>query len=618
MQKLSAKEVLEHEEELRARHRRGGVPKDVEGKTTKLASVDPYWLQEQCGSVALALNAKNGWPIQILHDGSDISHVYTVPRAGFGADAKGIRPISEIHREYPEERHHRLETVSPDTLRSYMGEDDSRPLYDYDPEAEDVARRVGNSDKLDNVQVAQTLHANLLADPAAHLASEALREAGGKVFIVGGAIRDALLGKQPNDIDLMVSDLSPDQVDLALSRLPGRMDLTGKHFGVYRYTRKGHEVEVALPRVETSTGDTQKDFDTQIGGDVTVEQDLGRRDFTANAIAFDLQTNRIIDPHNGAKDIEDGVLKPVFPNTFKEDPTRLLRALTAHTKHGLEPDQATIDQMTDEAHRITHEPCERVQKELDKIFAGPDPHKAIELSLRTGLLKHIFPEVHDNWDFDQKNPHHSQSLGVHQNSVLRTLAEITNDPDLRLAGLLHDIGKPASQWVDDQGVAHYYRSKDGQGDDHDRLGSQMVAERLRALKYPTARIDRVKHLVNHHMFPAFSSEKGARKFLNRVGDQHADDLLTFRHADHNSKGVNATLDTSAQAMQGIVDRVRAKGQPQSIRDLAVNGQDILGLGIKPGPQVGEVLQHLTDKVIEDPEQNQKQPLLDAARTYLNG
>lgn len=475
------------------------------------------------------------------------------------------------------------------------------------------------SDKLDTVQVAQTLRANLLADPAAHLASQALQGAGGRVFIVGGAVRDVLLGKQPNDIDLMVSGLSPEQVDLTLSRLLGRMDLTGKHFGVYRYTRRGHEVEVALPRVETSTGDTQKDFDAQISGDIPVEQDLGRRDFTANALAFDVQTNQIIDPHGGIEDIQNGVLRPVFNDTFKEDPTRLLRALTAHTKHGLEPDQATVDQMTRESGRITNEPRERVQKELDKIFGTKDPHRAIELAKQTGLLDHIFPEAYQNWDFDQKNPHHSQTLGDHLNHVLRNTAQDSDDPDLRLAALLHDIGKPASQWIDENGVAHYYRGKDGQGDDHARVGARMAAERLRALKYPTARIDRIKHLINNHMFATFSSEKGARKFLNRVGDQHADDLLTLRHADQYGKaGPAEDLDNSVERMRGLVQRVREQGQPQSIRDLAINGKDIIDLGIKPGPQIGQVLQHLTDRVIDDPQMNQRQPLLDAATEYLNG
>lgn len=482
----------------------------------------------------------------------------------------------------------------------------------------------GNRTKLSKVSktdVGQYIKTLAATDPAVWNAYQALRKAGGTVYVVGGAVRDALLQKQPKDIDLMVTGVPTEKVNQILGNLPGRVDLTGKNFGVYRYNTKGYEVEIALPRTEKSTGDRRVHFDVDVDHTLPVEDDLLRRDFTINSMAVNLDSGELVDPHGGAADLESRKLRTTHPASFKEDPTRLLRSLVMTGRYGMLPDERTRQEITSNAHRIGLESPDAMQPILDKLFASKDPARAIRLAHDTGLLKHVFPEVENNWDYDQNNPHHSYSLGEHLNNVLENVASQSSDPDLRVAALLHDIGKPASRWDDPEtGVGHYYRGPNGEGDNHETVGAAQAEERLRALRWPVARINRVKHLITHHMFPAFSSAKGARKFMHRVGDQHADDLITMRWADQHGKGATPeeiAARTSTDQMRGLVEQNRSVQAPTDMSALAINGNDILGLGVKPGPQIGQILRKLTDDVVEDPHLNDRDALIQRAQEYAN-
>jgi tRNA nucleotidyltransferase (CCA-adding enzyme) len=456
------------------------------------------------------------------------------------------------------------------------------------------------------------------ADPAVDEATKALMGQGGRVFAVGGAVRDAILGKEPHDIDVMVQGLPPDQVRQTLEALPGRVDLTGKDFGVFRYRHNGAEVEIALPRRERSTGVGHQDFDVQTDHTMAPEDDLYRRDFTANAMAVDLGTGELLDPYGGAEDLANGKLSTIHEHSLAEDPLRIVRALVAHSKHGLDPDEATRAQMAGNAESLDHLPPERIQAELDKLFASQDPAKAISLAHKTGILKKILPEVDAAFGYDQNNPHHELELGDHLLSVLRRTAELSDDPDLRMAALLHDIGKPASAWVDPEtGGNHYYRNPStGEGANHEDVGADMAKERLRQLRYPKDRIDRVNDLVQHHMWKAFTTPKGARKFLNRVGD-HADDLLFLREADQGGKfyknDPQQALPDLDQQRQ-MIDDVRQEAQATQRSQLAINGNDLIEAGVQPGPEIGRILNTLTDRVIEDPTLNNRDTLLQLAQS----
>jgi tRNA nucleotidyltransferase (CCA-adding enzyme) len=458
-----------------------------------------------------------------------------------------------------------------------------------------------------------------LADPAVWGAYQALKKAGGKVYAVGGAVRDALMNEPVNDVDLLVTGLPTEAVSHALENLPGRVDLTGKSFGVYRYKVKGAEVEVALPRTETSTGDTRREFDVRVDHNLPVEDDLLRRDFTINSMAVDMDTGRLVDPYGGADDIEHRRLRTTHPSSFEEDPTRMIRALVMTSRYGLHPTEQTRHEMAANAERLPLESADNKQGIIEKWFKAPDPARGVRLAHETGILKHIFPEVETHWGFDQNNPHHHHPLGEHLLNVLENVSHESSDPDLRLAALLHDVGKPASAWTNpDTGFNHYYKGPNGEGDDHETVGADLAERRLEALRWPKARTNRIKHLIQHHMFPAFSSPTGARKFLHRVGDEHADDLLTFRWADQHGKGqspAELAARTSVDKQRGLVEQVRSAQQPTTQSALAINGNDIKSLGVKPGPAIGIILRNLTDAVVEDPALNTRDALLELAQEY---
>jgi tRNA nucleotidyltransferase (CCA-adding enzyme) len=462
------------------------------------------------------------------------------------------------------------------------------------------------------------------ADPAASLAYDALRFSGGKVYVVGGAVRDVLRGENPKDLDLMVAGLPTEEIDNILSKLPGRVDLTGKRFGVYRYRHDGHEVEIALPRQDKYETSRRGEGVITVDHNLPIDKDLERRDFTVNSMAVDLDTGDIIDPHGGQNDLEKNLLRTTHPDSFREDPTRLVRALTAHSRFGLHPDEQTRGEMAANAHLLRGESSDALNKQIDKLIGSHNPAAAIRLAHDTGILKHIFPEVDDNWDFDQSNPHHKYPLGDHLMHVLGNTSQLTPDPDVRMAAMLHDIGKPASAWKDPvTNHNHYYEkhlpSGEVFGADHEHVGAKMAEDRLRHLNYPVARIKRVQHLVSNHMFPAFDSQKGARKFLNRVGDEHADDLLNLRQADMGDKGQDSAYyeaRTPVDQMRTRVDEVRKGQQPTDLNNLAINGNDLIGMGMPQGAQIGQTLRNLLDLVIEQPTLNNHNDLMNLAKQYM--
>lgn len=457
-------------------------------------------------------------------------------------------------------------------------------------------------------QIAEKLLGYVKADPAALVALNALAPYG-EVYAVGGAPRDVILGKAPRDIDMM-AQIDPRIIETVLSKIDGgKLDFTGKQFGVFRFNYGDSEVEIALPRTEMSTGGGHKDFDVNADHTLSVEDDLPRRDFTGNAIAINLRSGAVIDPLGGVPDLLEGRLKHTNPAAFEEDPLRTVRAIVMNAKHNLELDPETAELVRKSAHLVAELPTDRIYPELDKIMKGLSPDKAMRLANDLGVLEQFLPEVSGTFGFDQQNLHHQHDLGTHLMEVLRDTSDQTEDEDVRMAALMHDIGKPASQWIDPQtGGAHYYKGPEGQGADHAEVGADMTQDALRRLRFPNERVDRVSHLVRHHMFPDFDTPKGARKFLNRVGGpQNANDLLMLRRADQEGKGTHKKRPITVDQMRGLVDE--AAQTPFTTKSLAITGQDIMQiLGIRPGPQVGQILNDLLQQVMNDPSLNDKQTL----------
>lgn len=452
-------------------------------------------------------------------------------------------------------------------------------------------------------------------DPAAKMVVDSLSPFG-EVYVVGGAPRDVLLGKKPKDIDMMAK-VNGETIESVLGKMPqSKLVLTGKQFPVYRFSHGGSEIEIALPRIEVKSGEGNKDWQIKSDASIPVEKDLERRDFTANAIAVNAKTGQVVDPFGGADHIEKGLLKTVHPNSFRDDSSRTMRALTALSKHGLQPDEETKEQMRMHAPHLSKTPMETVGQELEKILSGNHPAEALKLGHETGVLEHFLPEVYSTFGFDQKNPYHKHDLGTHLMNVLTNTAALTTDPDVRMAALLHDIGKPSSMWEDENGVGHFYKGPQGEGANHDEVGAEMAEGVLSRLRYPANRISRVKHLINNHMFPSFNSPKGARKFLNNIGSpEAANDLLMLREADHMGKGNENATRMMVDKMRNLINNEVTSQTVFSPKDLAINGNDIIKLlGISAGPQVGEIIKRLMDLVIDHPSLNNRQDLMNLVKT----
>jgi len=485
------------------------------------------------------------------------------------------------------------------------------------PEQGPAWQPVGDPPQLREEAVATALR----EDPSARKAYEALSRAGGHVYVVGGAVRDAYLGKAPNDVDLMVTGMQPEQVQAALEATGGSVDVTGQRFGVFRLSIGGGQVEVALPRSEMSTGPGHRDFKVDWDPDLAPEDDLGRRDFTANAMAYSPDSNEFIDPHGGRRDLDAGVLRTVSPTSFQEDPARVIRALTASSKHGLEPDAETLEQLRRSASTIRLLPGEVLGSELEKLLSGDNPGRAIRIAQQVGILNYLLPEVAAAHGVDQMSRYHELDVGEHLVQALDSISSLTNDPDLRLASLLHDIGKPDSQWLDEQGGAHYYQSADVPGsEDHEEVGAAQAEVLMRNLRYPESRIARVTKLIRLHMFPAFKTAKGARKFLRAAGDERtAEDLLKLRAADLMAKGRARGMEgrdaASIDRMRELVGEAIDMEVALTPKDLAVGGDDLMAVGIPQGPRIGEAQRYLLDAVEDDPSLNERGALLELARAW---
>jgi tRNA nucleotidyltransferase (CCA-adding enzyme) len=417
----------------------------------------------------------------------------------------------------------------------------------------------------------------------------------------------------------MVAGLPSEQVAHVLGSLPGRVDLTGKRFGVYRYKTQGHEVEIALPRQDKYESSRRGEGVITVDHNLPVEEDLHRRDFTANSAAVSLDTGQLIDPHGAADDIAANRLRATHADSFAEDPTRLVRALTMHSRYGLNPDEETRHAMEANSHLLQHESPDALNKTLDKLFTSANPAAGIRLGHDTGVVGQLFPYLDENWDWDQGNKKwHAHPLGEHSVRVLDELSKLSDDPDLRMAALLHDAAKKDSAWQDPEtGNNHFYKGPNGEGADHSELGAQKATDNLRALNYPTARINRVAHYIRHHELPDFTKPVKARQLRARVGDEHVDNLLKLRLADKLGQGVQDPTELRAQYERqvALVDQARKNQDPWHMKNLAINGNDVAQLGAQ-GPQIGGVLRNLLNDVVNEPMLNNREKLIPRAQQYV--
>jgi tRNA nucleotidyltransferase (CCA-adding enzyme) len=457
-------------------------------------------------------------------------------------------------------------------------------------------------------------------------------------YLVGGAVRDELLGLESSkDADFLVPGVDTDGLKAAL--LPhGRVeDLTvnGRLVGVRLYPRGSKirrlapaGIEFAPPRKEVSTGPGRHDFEIEADATLSVEDDMRRRDFTVNAIARRLSTGEIVDPLDGRKDLERRVLKTASPSSFAEDPLRLVRALRFVSQLGFDVDESTRKQMRAEAKSVRLVSGERVggglsadgMGELSKLLLGREPGRALRLARDTGVLVQLLPEFKRAIGFDQESRYHSLTVDEHTFEVVQAAADMKASLAVRLAALFHDLGKPHVAWRGTDGRLHYYAKPGFSDKSHEQVGCELAQTALARLRYPNALRSRVLRIIRHHMFQLGKGDAlRARRFLAKHGDEVAFELLDHKEADYRGKpGADGRPPLAdIEKLDGFRQLLKKEQKhPHRLNDLAVDGNDLIGLGFKPGPQLGHVLRELLHEVVDDPSGNTRAALLRRARAKL--
>ncbi len=409
---------------------------------------------------------------------------------------------------------------------------------------------------------------------------ELLENAGQECWVVGGCVRDHCLGIAPHDYDCCTSATPAEMQQVFAHR---QLVLTGLKHGTVSVVTDFGLVEITTYRTEGRYSDARHPDWVHFVRDLT--EDLARRDFTINAMAYSPRRG-FADPFGGRSDLQAGLLRAVGDpeKRFQEDALRVLRGLRFAARFGLAIDSATRAAMTTQ--KLDTLAAERVLVELQGFLCHA---RAEDLAAGADILCRVLPELTPCRGFDQKNPHHQYDIFHHTAHVV---AGVPPTPVLRLAALLHDIGKPACFSLDDQGVGHFYG--------HAGAGGAMADHILRRLKAPTALREEVVFLVSHHMDRYPLEEKAARRCLSRHGLARMERLNALQAAD----GMEGRGEWLA-----LLQKLSETEGELTLKTLAVKGRDLLALGFRPGPELGDVLNGLLQRVLAGELPNEREALL---------
>jgi putative nucleotidyltransferase with HDIG domain len=427
---------------------------------------------------------------------------------------------------------------------------------------------------------------------------------GKAVYLVGGAVRDMLRGEKVNDWDI-ATDALPDEVTGIVRSAGGKVIPTGIKHGTVTVFYKKYSMEITTFRTESGYTDGRRP--DQISYAAAIEDDLSRRDFTMNAIALRLPGGETVDPFGGEADIRAKIIRCVGDarKRFGEDGLRPLRAVRFAARLGFEIEENTRNAINGALSVVAKVSAERVRDEIDKILAAPLPSCAFLLMEETGLLSLFLNELASCRGIEQKGCHRFDVLD-HSLLACDYAARHNYSAEARLAALLHDIGKPQVRRMDDQGIWTFYR--------HEEKGADLCRKMLTRLRYPNALIENVCHLVKEHMFHYTEDwgDAAVRRFIARAGESFLENLYRLRRADAFAAAGEGADPLSLRLLVQRVEKVLAQGRAFSIKDLAVTGNDLIALGIKPGKKLGIILHELLETVLDDPVQNTREKLLEIA------
>jgi len=433
-----------------------------------------------------------------------------------------------------------------------------------------------------------------------------LLEAGGRVCLVGGSIRDIWLGQEVHDWDF-ATDLPPEEVRALFARALE----VGIRFGTVMVIERDGEYEVTTFRKDGLYSDVR--HPDQVAFTRSIEEDLARRDFTINAIAWDLGEKRIVDPHGGQADLADRIVRCVgrAEERFREDALRMLRCVRIAGQLGFSIEEETYRALARCAEMLHHVARERLREEFDRILAQPRPSVALERLFETGLLERFLPELATCYGVSQ-NRYHAFDIFYH--SLCAVDQAPAGNRVVRLAALLHDLGKLDARRQEEDGRVTFYN--------HQAWSARKADVALRRLRYSNEEREKVVHLIRHHMFHYNRewTDAAVRRFIRVIGLESLDSLFETRRADTLGNGLRrSAVSAELEELKHRITEVVARDTALSVRDLLVNGHDLMStLTLAQGPVIGRILDALLEEVLEHPERNNRETLLRRAAEILPG
>ncbi len=435
-----------------------------------------------------------------------------------------------------------------------------------------------------------------------------LVEGGFEAYLVGGCVRDLVLGREPKDWDITTS-ARPEQIQALFDET-----FYENEFGtVGVVTKSVHPrlkvVEITPFREEGKYSNAR--HPDEIRWAKTLSEDLKRRDFTINAIAYEPQTGELIDVHEGQKDLERKVIATVGhpQERFSEDALRMLRAIRFSAELDFVLDGDTAAAILEKAALLSHISEERIRDEFIRILESDRPMQALFVAQKLGVLRYMMPEVEEGLGVAQ-NQAHSFDVFEHSLRTLQHAADKKWTLIVRIAALLHDVGKPASRrWSDEKKEWTFYG--------HDVIGGRMAKKILTELKFPKDTIEQVSSLVRWHMFfsdPDKITLSAVRRVITRVGTQHIKDLLNLRVCDRIGTGRPKEHPFRLRKYMSMVDE--AMRDPISVSMLNIDGARLVAMGEAPGPRIGWVLHALLEEVLDDPSKNTSEYLEGRSKEFL--
>ena len=422
-----------------------------------------------------------------------------------------------------------------------------------------------------------------------------LEKMGYESYLVGGFVRDKLMGRVSSDIDI-ATKARPDEIKEVFRNY--KIIEVGKAFGTIKLIADHKEYEITTFRSDGTYKDKRRPDGVSFSD--SIYEDLKRRDFTINAIA--IRNNEIIDPFDGQNDLRKQIIRAVGnpKERIEEDYLRAIRAVRFASILDFEIDSDLKNAIRENSSNLSYISAERQRAELDKILLSDNPARGIRLLEYLDMLDKFLPEVMNMVGFNQRSPHHNLDLFEHS---LKVLENVPKDLETRLAALFHDTGKPATFFLDENGHGRFFG--------HEKISEDLAKNRLKVLKYPNKTIEEVGFLIGRHMDCANAyTEKSVARLLRKLGEDTLRRLFDLQEAD-----ILATVHDDISNIENgrkFLEKILNEDRALSRADLAINGKDLINLGFNEGRIIGQILDHVFGAVFEEDLPNEKDILLDFA------